>query len=155
MPVSVDVHVAEGIGFEIPVDRVERAVETVLAHEGVVDAEVSYAFLDDDAIAALNREHLDHEGPTDVISFPLSAEGQPLVGDVYIGALQARRQAAELGVPLDEEMLRLVVHGTLHVLGYEHPEEEDREGSEMYVRQEALLAEILDAAADAPEGGTR
>lgn len=155
MPVSVDVHAAEGIGLVVPVDRVERAVEMVLAREGVADAEVSYAFLDDAAIAELNRDHLGHEGPTDVISFPLSSEGQPLVGDVYVGAEQARRQADDLGVELEEELLRLVVHGTLHVLGYEHPEGEDREGSEMYVRQEALLAEILRGAPDAPNGGRR
>lgn len=152
MPVSVDVHVAEGIGFEVQVDRVERAVETVLAREGVADAVLSYAFLDDDMIAELNRKHLGHEGPTDVISFPLSSEGQPLVGDVYVGAEQARRQADDLRVALEEELLRLVVHGTLHVLGYEHPEGEDREGSEMYVRQEVLLAEILAGASD---GGRR
>jgi probable rRNA maturation factor len=63
-----------------------------------------------------------------------------------VGAEQAARQAAELGVPLDEELLRLVIHGTLHVLGYDHPDsDEERAGSPMYRRQEALLTELLAA----------
>lgn len=140
---SVDVHVADGVTLPLAPEAVEAAVLTVLSSEAAGAAELSVAFVGDAEIERLNLEYLSHEGPTDVISFPLSRPDQPVVGDVYIGADQARRQADELGVPLAEELLRLAVHGTLHVLGYDHPEGADREGSEMYVRQEALLAEIL------------
>ncbi|HEX7119046.1 MAG TPA: rRNA maturation RNase YbeY [Longimicrobiales bacterium] len=120
-----------------------RAVRAVLADHGVEDAEISVAVLDDAAIAALNRRYLGHEGPTDVISFELGAAGGVTVGDIYIGGGQALRQAAEFGAAPREELVRLAVHGALHVLGYDHPEGEEREGSEMWQRQEAILREVL------------
>lgn len=140
---SVEVHVAEGLSLPLEPRSVEAAVLAVLQAEAPGPAEISIAFVGDTEIERLNFEYLSHQGPTDVISFPLSRPGAAVVGDVYIGAEQAGRQAEELGMPLAEELLRLAVHGTLHVLGYDHPEGADREGSEMYVRQEALLAEIL------------
>ena len=140
---NVEVHLAEGL--DLPVDEAALAAgaRAVLRHEGIRAAELSIALLGDDEIARLNREYLDHEGPTDVISFELPSPGETRVGDVYIGAGQARRQAAELGVPFAEELLRLAIHGTLHVLGHEHPEG-DRDGSPMYRLQEELLRQILE-----------
>jgi probable rRNA maturation factor len=68
------------------------------------------------------------------------------VGDVYIAPDVARANASELGVPVAEELARLVVHGTLHALGYSHPEgsSEDRTGSTMWKRQERLLRRALE-----------
>jgi probable rRNA maturation factor len=60
---------------------------------------------------------------------------------------QALRQAAEYGATPAEEVLRLAVHGTLHVLGYDHPEGADRASSEMFARQEALLRGFLESPA--------
>jgi probable rRNA maturation factor len=147
---EVAVHVDPGVELPFAPDRVRAAVEFVLRAEAAEQAEVSVALVGDDRIAELNRQYLDRDGPTDVISFPLGLPGQPLVvGDIYIGAAQAERQAADLGVPLDEEVLRLAVHGTLHVLGYDHPEDEDRDASPMYRRQEKLLVALLADEADA------
>lgn len=140
---EVQAQAAAELPLPLPLEELEQAVLRVLAEEGVDAAEISLTLLDDAEIARLNREYLDHPGPTDVISFPLEAPGVVLVGDIYIGAEQARRQAEEVGAPLREELLRLAVHGTLHVLGYEHPEGPDREGSPMYLRQEELLAALL------------
>jgi probable rRNA maturation factor len=64
---------------------------------------------------------------------------------VYVGIEQAVRQAAEFGATPAEEVLRLAVHGTLHVLGYDHPKEAGRAESEMFARQEALLKSFLAA----------
>jgi probable rRNA maturation factor len=81
-----------------------------------------------------------------VLSFALHDEGEPPLGDVYVGVEQARRQAAEAGVAETEELVRLAVHGTLHVLGWDHPEEpEARFRSPMWLRQEALVAEVMQA----------
>jgi probable rRNA maturation factor len=134
---------AEGVELPLPLEAVERAVRAVLRAEGAGAAELSVTLLDDAGIARLNEEYLHHEGPTDVISFPLPDPTGRVVGDIYIGRDQAARQAAELGADLREELLRLAVHGTLHVLGYEHPEGEGREESPMYRRQEELLAALL------------
>jgi probable rRNA maturation factor len=120
----------------------EAAARSVLAAEGAAEIELSIALVSDETIASINQQYLSHDGPTDVISFPLEQPGAPLVGDVYIGYEQAERQAGENGVTLDEELTRLVVHGTLHVLGWQHPDGEERSQSEMYKRQEELVRRI-------------
>lgn len=142
----MDVAVSVGEGVEPPValERVEAAVRHVLAAEGVAEAELSVALVGDAEIAALNEEYLDHEGPTDVISFALHEAGEPPLGDVYVCVDQAARQAGDFGATPAEEVLRLAVHGTLHVLGYDHPEGAERTGSEMFARQEALLRAFLE-----------
>jgi len=139
---TVDVEIVASLDPAPNPAQLERAVRHVLNAERVAGAEISVALLGDEEIARLNEQYLGHEGPTDVISFPLHAAGEAPLGDVYIGAEQAARQAAELGVPIEEELLRLVIHGTLHVLGYDHPDD-GRADSPMYRRQEALLAEVL------------
>jgi probable rRNA maturation factor len=142
---ELDVMVSVGEGAAPPVDaeRVEAAVRHVLRAEGVEAAEISVALVSDAEIAALNEQYLSHEGPTDVISFHLHDAGEPPLGDVYVGVEQAARQAAGFGASADEEVLRLAIHGTLHVLGYEHPEGDDRAASPMFARQELLLRGFL------------
>ena len=138
---DVQIGPAERVPDEV---LLRRAVEAALRDAGVDAAEVSLTLLDDEAIQALNREHLGHDRPTDVLAFALWEEGEPVLGDVYVGADQARRQAAELGVPLAEELVRLAVHGTLHVLGHDHPEDaRARAASPMYRLQERLVRYVL------------
>ncbi|HEX6070048.1 MAG TPA: rRNA maturation RNase YbeY [Longimicrobiaceae bacterium] len=143
---GIEVEAAMGEGVRLPLDlgRVEEVVRHVLAAEEVRAAEISIAFVADPAIATLNEGYLAHQGTTDVISFALHGEGERPLGDIYVGADQAARQSAEVGVPVEEELLRLAIHGTLHVLGYDHPAEAERSGSPMYRRQEELLASFLD-----------
>lgn len=120
-----------------------RAARAALRHAGARTAELSITLLDDAAIADMNREFLAHDGPTDVISFALFEAGEDPVGDIYIGFDQAVRQAQENGVPLSEELARLAVHGTLHVLGHEHPAGKRRLESEMWQVQEQIIAQVL------------
>ena len=142
---SRTVHVAtEGVRIPLARDRVASLAEGVLRAERVHDATVSVAFVTDRRIAALNREHLGHSGPTDVISFGFEAAPRaPRGGDVYISADVARRNARAHGASVREEILRLVVHGVLHVLGYDHPEDDARYASRMWKRQETLLGRAL------------
>ena len=121
----------------------------VLRAEGVREALLSIALVSNRRIASLNRAHLRRSGPTDVIAFgfsPVGARG-PVVGDVYVAPDVARASARENGVPVREELARLVVHGTLHVLGYDHPETDSRTRSDMWRRQERLVARLLRASA--------
>lgn len=140
---TLDVTVAAD-GVRAPLGRARAAAlaRAVLRAEGVRDAELSITFVTARAIAALNRKHLGHRGPTDVISFglPPALPGAPLVGDVYIAPEVARANARRFGAGVREEIARLVVHGTLHVIGHDHPEGEARERSAMWRRQEQLLA---------------
>lgn len=131
-------------GDDLPDALLERAVHLALAREGVVEGEVSITFLGDEAIRELNRQHLDHDWVPDVLSFALHDEGEALLGDVYVGLDQARRQARREGVPEEEELVRLAVHGLLHVLGHEHPEAPgDREDSRLYRLQEELVQAVF------------
>lgn len=140
---DVDVNVGEGVSPPVDPGRMEAAVRHVLRAEGVRRAEISVVLVGDDEIIALNQRYLGRDYATDVISFSLNEPGEPPLGDVYLGVPQALRQAAELGAEPAEELLRLAVHGTLHVLGHDHPDDGDRAASPMFVRQEALLREFL------------
>ncbi len=122
---------------------IETAVLTVLREEDAEEAEISVALLSDEAIRVIHRDYLSDDTPTDVITFPLREPGRPLVGDVYIGAERASEQARENGIPVREEFVRLAVHATLHLLGWDHPDGEDRATSPMYVRQEELVKAVL------------
>lgn len=125
--------------------RVKEAAAAVLRAEGVMDAMLSITFVGRAAMSELNRRYLGHRGPTDVISFGLGRQGRrgPVVGDIYICPEIARSNAARQGVSSQEEVLRLVVHGTLHTLGYEHPEDATRTESPMWRRQERILARVV------------
>lgn len=137
-------------------DVVRRAVHATFTKLDVDEAELSVTLLDDGPMRELNREHLGHDRTTDVISFALHEAGEPVLGDVYVGWRQAIRQADREGVPVPEEIARLAIHGTLHVLGHDHPEDADaRSGSAMYRLQETIVA-TLDlsppASSPAPSG---
>ena len=122
--------------------RVRELVNHALNAERVRDALISVAFVGETSIARLNRGFLSREGPTDVLSFGLTraAKGSPVIGDIYICPAVAARNARALGIALGDELARLVIHGTLHILGYDHPEEEGRTSSAMWKRQERILA---------------
>lgn len=155
MTLMVDVAV-ESRRIPLSRSRVERIVRAVLRAERVRDAELSIAFVSNRAIARLNREHLGHRGATDVISFGLThGAGAQLAADIYVAPDVAREQARRLGVPVREELARLVVHGVLHAVGYSHPEgySDDRTASPMWRRQEKLLARMLAGDMERPVGG--
>jgi len=142
MSIAVQVNQVETNAPQFIVDLIQRAVSVTLEHESVADASVSVTLLNNTRIRNMNRKYLEHDRVTDVISFPLYEQGEQVVGDVYIGYEQAQDQAADSGVDLDEEIVRLSIHGTLHVLGYDHPEDGDRTKSEMWQLQETILAKV-------------
>jgi probable rRNA maturation factor len=142
MSIAVQVNQVETNAPHYIVDLIHRAVTTTLEHADVTDASVSVTLLNNTRIRNMNRKYLEHDRVTDVISFPLYEQGEQVVGDVYIGYEQAQDQAADAGVDLDEEIARLSIHGTLHVLGYDHPEDGDRTKSEMWQLQETILAKV-------------
>ena len=117
----------------------ERAVLATLEDAGISGGELSVTLLGDAEIQSLNERYLGRDQPTDVISFSLPGPGGELVGDIYIGAQQARRQPG----PWTEELVRLAIHGTLHVLGHDHPEDEARYASPMFQVQERLVRAVL------------
>ena len=119
------------------------------------EPEVTLVVTGDEAVRALNLQFLGEDRATDVLSFPAgddqSADGTPspfvsapgataYLGDIVIALPYASRQAAELGHALLEELRLLAVHGTLHLLGYDHAEQ--AEEAEMWAQQDAILAQL-------------
>ena len=140
----MEVQVNLGVFDAVEEALLEAAVRRAIVADGR-ETELSVTLVDDAEIRRLNREYRGRDRPTDVIAFSLGSPEEPL-GDVYVGADQARRQAEALGVPLSEELVRLAIHGTLHVLGHDHPDGDGRFASSMYVLQEQLLGELLEQA---------
>lgn len=125
--------------------RIRDAAVAALRAEGIGDAMLSITFVGRAAMSELNRRYLGHRGATDVISFGLERPGKrgAVLGDIYICPEVARENAGRQGVAAGEEVLRLVVHGVLHVLGHDHPNGESRTTSAMWRRQERILARVL------------
>jgi len=162
--VGVDVFTADEQSDE-PVDTLRWLVlaRAVLEAEGIKgDAEMSLVFVDEAAIADLNRRFAGNDGPTDVLSFSFDDEPVPsgrhpdhrgngpnwtpedagevpvLIGDVYICPAVAARNAPEHAATFDDELALLVVHGILHLMGLDHVESAEAEAMEG--REQELLA---------------
>jgi probable rRNA maturation factor len=136
---------SNGVRRSLGRERSADIVRAVLRAERVRDAMISVSFVSNRAIRTLNKRHLGRDRPTDVIAFGFRAGGKrsPIVGDVYIAPDVARTSARELGISVREELTRLVVHGTLHVLGHDHPDSSHRDQSPMWRRQERLVARLM------------
>jgi probable rRNA maturation factor len=117
---------------------IRRIVHGVVAGERR-EADVSVTFVGPARMRLLHREWKGRDRATDVLSFALPQPGGALAGDVYVCPAVAREQARAHGVPLREELARLVIHGTLHVLGYDHPDDDRRTRSAMWQRQERYV----------------
>lgn len=142
---SLDIDVAvEAVRTPVAASRIASIARTALRAERVDDALLSIALVTRAAIARLNRRHLGHAGATDVISFGFNraTPSDPVIGDIYIAPEVARDNARARGERVRDEIARLVVHGVLHVLGYDHPEGDAREQSEMWQRQERVLRRL-------------
>lgn len=123
-----------------------RAVRATLARAApCVRGDVTVVLTGDADIRTLNKTYRGLDRATDVLSFDIGdglAQGEPL-GDVVISIDTARRQAREYGAPLRTELVRLVVHGTLHLCGYDHRER--REAARMHGLTRRLVAEVTRA----------
>lgn len=106
--------------------RARRVLEAVLRDGGVSEGEISVAVVDDPTIHQLNRQFLEHDYPTDVLSFVLAREGARLEGEVIASADTALRTAERLQWPAEDELLLYLVHGTLHLVGHDDATPEAR-----------------------------
>jgi probable rRNA maturation factor len=124
------------------IDRalLRRAVRTVLAGESFDEASVSLAILDDAAIRRLNRQYLVHDYPTDVLSFVWDRGEGRLEGEVIVSADTARSSAPRFGWPAEDELLLYVVHGLLHLAGYDDRSRAER--ARMRRREQKYLAAL-------------
>lgn len=124
----------------LPVDeaRLRQAVELALGRGKIEAAEISLAVVDDPAIHALNRRYLNHDEPTDVLSFVLEAGAGRLEGEIIVSADTAAASAPRFGWTAADELLLYVIHGALHLVGYDDLDAEAR--LEMRRQERACLA---------------
>lgn len=124
--------------------RAARAALGDLAGAGAsVGGELSLVLADDPRVRALNRDYRDQDKPTNVLSFPNmetppAAGGPRLLGDVVLARETLQREAREQNKPLEDHLAHLVVHGVLHLMGYDH--EEAAQAAEMEERERRILA---------------
>ncbi|MEX2141345.1 MAG: rRNA maturation RNase YbeY [Pirellulales bacterium] len=119
-------------------DRLRRAVRAILEEEGLRSATVSVAIVDDATIHRLNRVYLQHDIPTDVLSFVLDRTETSLDGEVIVSADTAAAKAARFGWTMADELLLYVIHGTLHLADYD--DQEPQALAEMRARERHYLA---------------
>ena len=124
--------------------QIRRWSRTILRHLELKQAELSLAFVTDQTIHELNRQYRHKDRPTDVLSFPLADEYCPsLLGDVVISIDTARRQARQRKRAFADELRALLIHGILHLLGYDH-EVSDSEAVRMRRKERELKARLRD-----------
>ncbi len=157
---KIVIQVDEPYTAQVDATDLAKAIFATLSVEGQPDGEITLVVTSDEAVADLNRQYRGVEGPTDVLSFPAqeptpgpsselktsfvsAPEMAAYLGDIVIALPFTRRQAAELGRLLADELRLLSVHGTLHLLGYDHAEPEEE--AAMWARQDAILAALADS----------
>jgi probable rRNA maturation factor len=132
-----------------PYERLREVGRTVLEGEGVKEAKVSLALVDNPTIHGLNKRFLDHDEPTDVITFPLSGPGaKTLEGELVIGVEVALEQAAERGHPVEDEICLYVIHGLLHLVGYDDRTAKDARAMRAKEREYLKVLGLPDIAGD-------
>lgn len=126
------------LAFDRP--RFRQAVKAVLQGEGISKAKICVAIVDDPQIHELNRRFLNHDEPTDVLSFALEQRSGYVEGEIVVSADTAASRAVEFNWPPEDELLLYVVHGTLHLAGYDDKTPELR--GEMRRRERHYLGEF-------------
>ena len=126
-------------------DLLKRAVNAALVHQSAsLDSELTIVLTDDARLRELNRDYLGVDAPTDVLSFPASETdpetGARYIGDILISVPRAQAQADTGGYPLESEVQLLVVHGVLHLLGYDHAQAKEK--ARMWKAQAEILERL-------------
>lgn len=105
-------------------DQFSSWISNVILSENKKEGDINYIFCDDDYILEINKQYLDHDYYTDIISFDYSV-GNELHGDIFVSIDRVRENADDFNVTFDEELKRVIIHGILHYVGYKDKTEED------------------------------
>ena len=120
--------------------EINRFLDKVIRDEGRVPGDLLFILSDDESVLNINREFLKHDSYTDVIAFDNSV-GEVVNGEIYISIDTVRKNAREYGCSIMEETVRVMIHGLLHLCGYDDIQEKDRKI--MLMKQELLVEQII------------
>jgi probable rRNA maturation factor len=110
---------AEDVEYDLPnPTKTKRWLKFVIESEGFTLNQLNYIFCSDEYLLNMNREHLQHDFYTDIITFDTSDEEKQVEGEIYISTDRVKENAANLEIEFDEELRRVIVHGVLHLVGY-------------------------------------
>ena len=121
-------------------------METALKDLGCDNRELSILITGDDQIHELNRQYLNRDRPTNVLSFPMAGDdriGTGMLGDIVISVDTAKREADEMGITFHERIYELLVHGLLHLMGYDH-EKTEKDEKIMRKEEKRLLSLLME-----------
>lgn len=127
----------------VSVQTVKQSVLAVMKGENIRSAAISVVFVNDARTKKINSQFLHHHSVTDVITFPLETTPN-LEAEIYVNVQQAKRQAKSFGVSVRSEVVRLIVHGALHTVGYDDRRTKQRK--RMFEKQEQYVTKILSIA---------
>jgi probable rRNA maturation factor len=156
-PLTVDVIVDDGIALPLEREQLAEAAIAAARYRGCRFGEIGIRVTGDEQIQQINRTHLQHDYPTDVISFGYAFQPPDVEGELVVSVQTAVRQARELDWPAASELILYVVHGTLHLCGMDDLQPKPR--SEMRMAERAILRQLgisgmERCAVDPDEGGT-
>ena len=100
-------------------------LKNVIKLEGKKTGDINYLFMSDDDLLVINRQYLQHDFFTDIVTFPLSESNEIISGEIYVSVDRIKDNAEQNGVKFENELKRVIVHGVLHLLGYDdHTDDE-------------------------------
>ena len=156
MTYAIDIQVDESVSAAVDAEALVAAVTATLRQQEIDAAALTVVITSDEAVRELNRDFRGIDGPTDVLSFAareesddapditlppeVAAELASYLGDLVIAFPYSERQAAHFGNSITAELQLLAVHGTLHLLGYDHQEQADEDA--MWALQEQILSQF-------------
>jgi len=113
---------------------------SVMAQEGIEFSEIQYVFCTDEYLIKLNQRYLQHDTYTDILTFTLSLPNEPIVSEIYISIERVQENALIIKVPFMEELSRVMIHGLLHLSGYNDGTDEEKK--EMRKKEDHYLKQL-------------
>ncbi|MCP1384287.1 rRNA maturation RNase YbeY [Runella salmonicolor] len=128
----------EDVDFKVPQSRKTKSwLQSIIKAEGFSLNQLNYIFCSDEYLLNVNRQYLDHDFYTDIITFDNSEEEAVVEGDIFISIDRVKDNAQELNKPFEEELRRVLAHGILHLVGYD--DKEDEQEHEMRAKEDFYL----------------
>ena len=129
----------EDIQFDIDSqDIITHWIQSVISEENCIAGDINYIFTSDEYLISINRDYLDHDYYTDIITFDHSTDPLTISGDIYISIDRVKDNATQYQQPFKRELKRVMIHGILHLIGYKDQTSEEK--SEMRKKEEAYLS---------------